>query len=137
MTWSTDGHILERLRKGLVTNSVMNVEQSSPSMSSSEPSLPSPLPSSSLLMDNKVSGHLKDMKCKLGLGPKCFQQSHRKEKCMDNLTGSQICQSEGDKDLFLRMAKACTEAEMMRYSYKRYHLVLLVSRPETRGEQTK
>ena len=39
--------------------------------------------------------------------------------------------------MFLRVAKACTEAEMMRYSYKRYHLVLLVSRPETLGEQIK
>lgn len=50
--------------------------------------------------------------------------------------GSQICQSEGDEELFLRMAKACTKAEMMRYSYKRYHQVLLVSRPDTLGEQT-
>ena len=33
VTRSADGHILERLRKGLVTNSVMNVEQSGPSMS--------------------------------------------------------------------------------------------------------
>ena len=49
-------------------------------MSCSELSLPSPLPSSSLLVDNKVSRHLKDMKCNLGLGPKCLQQSHRKEK---------------------------------------------------------
>lgn len=32
-THSVDGHILERLRKGLVTNRVINVEQSGPSIS--------------------------------------------------------------------------------------------------------
>lgn len=79
-TWSINSHIPERLRKWVVAIRVMNLEQSSP-FHFLGLSLPSPpLPSLSLLLDNKVSCHLKDMKHKPGLGVTCPQQSHRKKK---------------------------------------------------------
>lgn len=96
-------------------------------------SLPPAFPSPSFLLDNKGSCHLKDMKCKLGLGAKCLQQSHRKEKYMNNQKG--YTEMSIRKRSFFRMFRASTNAEMMSYSCKRCRLVLLVSRPETLGDQ--
>lgn len=129
--WSVESQIPERLRKGRQTIRKVG-------WSSSLHFLILPLPCSlsyrhpSSRQQSQPSSQGDEIQARIGSS--AFSRVIGRKNIEITRRDAQICQSEEDK-LFLRMFRARAKAATMSYSWKRCHLVLLISRPETPGDQ--